>query len=146
MRDFEIRAARRRDRTPIRRLVWKVGINPFGLDWRNFLVAVDEEGSLLGCGQLKSHGPRSVELASIAVTEAARRRGIARGLIDRLIEKGPRPLYLICLPKMRAFYEPFGFLANPPGRLPSHFSAISRAARFIRLLHRSHAPVVMRLD
>ncbi|HUX21881.1 MAG TPA: GNAT family N-acetyltransferase [Spirochaetia bacterium] len=146
MRGFKIRAARRRDRTPIRRLVWKVGINPFGLDWRNFLVAVDETGALLGCGQLKPHGPRSVELASIAVTEAVRGRGIARTLIESLLEKAPRPLYLICLPKMKVFYEPFGFLADPPGRLPSHFAAISRAARLIRLFHRSHSPVVMRLD
>ncbi len=146
MNDFEIRRARRSDRTSIRKLVWRVGINPFGLHWHNFLVAVDGRGRLIGCGQLKPHGRRIVELASIAVEQKSRGLGVARTLIESLIERGPRPLFLICLPKMAGLYARFGFVVASSGPLPSYFLRIRRMATIVRILHRSRAPVVMRLD
>lgn len=145
MDDFKIRRARRSDRTSIRKLVWRVGINPFGLRWQNFLVAVDSRGQLVGCGQLKPHGRKTVELASIAVERERRGHGVARVLIEALLERGPRPLYLICLPKMSGLYARFGFVAVSSGPLPHHFRRIRRMATVVRILHRARAPVVMRL-
>jgi len=127
-------------------LVWKVGINPFGLHWQNFLVAKDRRRRLIGCGQLKPHGRRSIELASIAVEEEYRNRGVARTVIEELLEGAPRPLYLVCLPRLSSFYERFGFTAANAGHLPLHFRRVRRLARIIRVLHRSRAPVIMRLD
>ena len=52
---FTLRSATAADFPAIRKLIWQVGINPIGLDWRRFVLAVDEEGRLLGCGQIKPH-------------------------------------------------------------------------------------------
>ena len=146
MNNFSIRTARRSDRTPIRKLIWKVRINVFGLNWRNFLVATDGGGRLIGCGQLKPHGRRTIELASIAVDERVRGQGIARALIETLLTRAPRPLYLICLPGMTGLYERFGFSRAPGEGLPRHFRIVARVSVFARHFHRSHAPVIMRLD
>ena len=145
MNGYRIRRATRRDRVAIRRLVWKVQINPFRLHWRNFLVAVSEDGRLVGCGQLKPHGRRTTELASIAVEEDFRRLGVARTVISELSEAGPRPLYLVCLPMLTGFYTRFGFEVVDSEPLPRHFARVRRFSKIIRVLHRSRAPVVMRL-
>lgn len=146
MNDYHVRPARRDDRRLIRRLIWRVRINPFGLHWENFLVASNDDHALLGCGQLKSHGPGSVELASIAVEEQHRGRGIARMIIERLIARAPRPLYLLCMPELTGFYARFGFTQAGREGLPRHFSRIAALAGVASRLHRSRAPVIMRLD
>lgn len=142
---YHIREATRSDRAAIRRLIRRVRINPFGLHWQNFLVAVDGDHSLLGCGQLKPHGPRAVELASIAVVEKHRGNGIARAVIERLLERGPRPLYLLCLPDLTPFYARFGFAPASRAGLPRYFRRIATFASVARLLHHSRSPVIMRL-
>lgn len=145
MHGYQIRRATHRDQVAIRRLVWKVRINPFGLNWRNFVVAVDDRGRLVGCGQLKPHGRRTTELASIAVEGEFRKLGVAREVITRLSQAGPRPLYLVCLPMLTSFYRRFGFEAVDSEPLPVHFARVRRFSKVIRILHRSRAPVVMRL-
>jgi len=75
---YHLRPAQVKDAASIRRLIWQVHINPTGLDWHHFWVAVDAQDSLLGCGQLKPHGDGSLELASIAVQPQQRGKGIAR--------------------------------------------------------------------
>lgn len=142
---YKVREATKGDRAAIRRLIWRVRINPFGLHWQNFLVAVNGDRSLVGCGQLKRHGPQAVELASIAVKEEHRGNGIARAVIERLLERGPRPLYLLCLPQLTPFYARFGFSPAGRGGLPRHFRRIVAFAAVVRLFHRSRSPVVMRL-
>jgi hypothetical protein len=52
-----LRAATASDAGAIRLLIFRVGINPRDLDWRRFLVAVDEAGKLIGCGR-SSHTRR----------------------------------------------------------------------------------------
>jgi hypothetical protein len=32
-----------------------VRINPMDLDWRHFWLVVDQDDSLIGCGQIKPH-------------------------------------------------------------------------------------------
>jgi N-acetylglutamate synthase-like GNAT family acetyltransferase len=78
--DFTLRSATAGDFPGIRRLIGRVQINPTGLDWRRFVLAVDASGSMLGCGQLKPHGDAILELASIAVEPPYRHRGVARAM------------------------------------------------------------------
>jgi N-acetylglutamate synthase-like GNAT family acetyltransferase len=116
---YEIRPALPSEAAHIRRLIWQVGINPFGLDWRRFLVAVDEQGTLIACGQVKPHRDGACELASIAVRAEERGYGIASAVIRRLLAENPPPLYLICRPDLQPFYARFGFapltqLETPP--------------------------------
>ncbi|RIK42990.1 MAG: hypothetical protein DCC55_06915 [Chloroflexi bacterium] len=51
---IQIRTATVEDAKAIKRLIRRVRINPFGLDWQRFLVAEDA-GELVDCIQVKPH-------------------------------------------------------------------------------------------
>jgi N-acetylglutamate synthase-like GNAT family acetyltransferase len=108
--DLFIRRARKDDLPAIHSLIKATKINPTGLAWRCFLVAVSCEGNLLGCGQIKTHGDGSKELASIAVREHVRNQGVARAVITGLLAQEPsRPLFLMCRARLYALYVKYGF-------------------------------------
>lgn len=132
MADFIIRPARKEDFPAIRSLIFEVHINPTGLDWRRFLVAVAPGGELLGCGQIKPHRDGSRELASIAVHEQARGQGVARAVIEELVrQETARPLYLMCRAGLEAFYRKFGFYPIAFADMPPYFRRISSLARLL---------------
>ncbi len=128
--DFVIRPATRQEFSEIRALIHAVSINPTGLDWRRFLVAVTPDNALLGCGQIKPHFDGSRELASIAVQERARGQGVARAVIQELlVRETTRPLYLMCRARLEPLYIKFGFHAIGIEDMPVYFQRISRAER-----------------
>jgi N-acetylglutamate synthase-like GNAT family acetyltransferase len=128
--DFHIRPANAEDASAIRHLIHETGINPTGLDWRRFLVAVSVDVEFLGCGQIKPHGDGSIELASIAVQENARGRGIARAIIEELLSRETRrPVYLMCRARLEPLYMKFGFRTIDLTGMPRYFKSISRAER-----------------
>lgn len=109
MATYHLQAATADQETAVKSLIRAVNINPMGLNWRRFLVAVDEEGAVIGCGQVKPHGDGSRELASIAVAPGWRRQGVARAIIQRLQGEHEPPLWLTCVSTLIPFYTPFGF-------------------------------------
>lgn len=129
MAEFKLRAATEQDFPAIRSLIRGVRINPMGLDWRRFVLAVSPAGEMLGCGQIKPHGDGVLELASIAVRAPYRRQGIARAIIENLIAGAPRPLYLTCRSNLGRFYEQWGFRALEPAEMPPYFRRLARLAR-----------------
>ncbi len=143
---FSLRPARGRDIRSIRRLIWRVRINVFGLDWRRFVVVETPGGDFVGCGQLKPHPDGSIELASIAVAEPFRGFGAAHLVVNHLIGGARRPLFLMCLPKMVSFYEGFGFRAASRREMPPTLRRIQRIARTLGGLTRQPAPEIMLLD
>ena len=146
MGDFTLRAATEQDFPGIRRLIHLVGINPLSLDWRRFLIAVDSSGQLLGCGQLKPHGKELIELASIAVEPAYQNQGIASAIIDQLLGRAPRPLYLICRGPMGPFYERWGFRSLSLPEMPAYFRRLARLAGVVApLIGDSGGMLVMEL-
>ena len=148
MAEFDITPALEADFPAIKALIHEVGINPFSLDWRRFRVAKTVEGGqLIGCGQLKSHGDGSVELASIAVVPAWRKKGVASAIIQKLMAEGFRPLYLTCLSHNGPFYEKFGFRTVAGAELPKYFRRLSRVAGLVNALSVMRKKMlVMRLD
>jgi N-acetylglutamate synthase-like GNAT family acetyltransferase len=128
MTEFSLRPAREKDAKSIRELIYLVGINPVGLDWKRFAVAVDPEDEIIGCGQIKPHGQQILELASIAVRPEHRNQGIARAVIECLLADSPRPLYLMCRSRMGSLYEKFGFHAIEYERMPRYFQRMSKLA------------------
>lgn len=143
--DWQLRPATAADFPAIRALIRAARINPTGLDWRRFVVAVNLQGELIGCAQLKPHGDGSLELASLAVRPADRGRGVAGGLIRHLVGLAPRPLYLMCRAGLGPFYERHGFRAIPPEQMPPYFRRIHRL--FHALSPRRLEPLlVMRLE
>jgi len=128
--EFSIRPAKKEDFSAIKELIQAVQINPTGLDWRRFLVAVAPGNELLGCGQIKDHRDGSMELASIAVQETARGQGIARAIIEELLTREPkRPLYLMCQARLELLYTKFGFQTIGVPEMRKYFQMVSRAER-----------------
>ncbi len=131
MNKFSLRLANSEDFPAIKRLIHLVQINPTGLDWHRFVVAVDETGRMIGCGQLKPHGRGIVELASIAVEPSDRNKGVARAVIEYLINRAPRPLYLTCLSSMGVFYEKWGFRSVTIDEMPTYFRRLVKLVKMI---------------
>lgn len=131
---IELRQAGQKDFAAIRDLIRAVHINPLGLDWRRFIIAVDSSERLIACGQTKPHQDGSLELASIAVIPELRRRGIATKIIEELIESNPGPLYLTCRASLEEFYMRFGFSRLEGVEMPPYFRRAARMARIARAL------------
>jgi N-acetylglutamate synthase-like GNAT family acetyltransferase len=146
--EFVVRPAVKEDFPAIRALIHAVQINPTGLDWRRFLVAVTPDNELLGCGQIKAHSDGSRELASIAVREQARGQGVARAVIEKLVVREPtRPLYLMCRARLGSLYAKFGFHSIGFDDMPLYFQRISRAERiFNSKAQPDDRLLIMRMD
>ncbi|HSR48163.1 MAG TPA: GNAT family N-acetyltransferase [Anaerolineales bacterium] len=124
---YRLRAAVQDDQKVIRALVRSVGINPLGLDWPRFLVAVDSKNRILGCAQVKEHGDGSRELASVAVRPPWRGQGIAAAMIRRLIQDNAPPVWLTCRSTLTPFYRRFGFEeVEDDGQMPRLLRRVRR--------------------
>jgi len=145
--EFTIRTAGRGDDRAIRALIRGGRINPFMVDWRNFIVAEDAAGRIVGIGAVKQHGDSSRELASIATAPDWRERGVAGTLIRRILARERGPLYLTCRDGMAPFYERFGFRVIGENEMPPYFRRLLRLftipAAIFRLRNR---PTVMKLE
>lgn len=142
---IEIRNARQAEAQQIKDLIWRVQINPMSLDWRRFMVAVDDNGRVVGCGQIKPHGNGTREMASIAVQPEQQRQGIGTAVIQRLLAENPPPLYLTCRARMEPYYQRFGFATAAPEKLPPYFRRISRIVAFFRRLNPSMEKMLVML-
>lgn len=136
MTPFNLRPAREPDFSAIKQLIYEGELNPMGLDWRRFVIAVNEQGNVIGCGQLKPHGKVVLELASIAVNPEYRSQGIARAVIEHLLADSPRPLYLMCRSRLEPLYEKFGFQAIDYDQMPRYFQRIARLAGWVEMVSR----------
>ncbi len=123
-----IRPARSSDRKSIRRIVRESGLPPLSLRWPRFMVA-EENGRLIGVGQVKILGNGSHELAAIAVRPAYRRQGIASQIIESLLAREEGELYLLCRAELESFYGRFGFRQIEGEVLPRSMAQLSRLAR-----------------
>ena len=149
MTTFTLRPARESESRVIKDLIHFTGLNPMGLDWKRFVVAVNEQDVVLGIGQLKPHGADAeiLELASIAVFPEYRGKKIARAIIEHLLKVGPRPLYLMCESSNGPLYEKFGFHAIPFDEMPRYFQRISKLAGLASTLaRREERLLVMKLQ
>lgn len=126
----ELRAATPADQPSITRVIFQNQLNGFGIGWNGFTVAENDRGDFLGCGQIRRHGDID-ELASLVIDERWRGHGVSRVLVDDLIERGRRPLWLMCESPLTSYYERFDFReVNDPNQLPSFFRALYWTTRF----------------
>ena len=140
-----IRPATEADQPTIRRLIKEANLNRMSLHWPNFVVA-DEDGAIVGLGQVKAHQDRSRELASIAVVPARQGQGIGRALIERLLAREPGVvLHLTCRRELEGYYERFGFRRLERAEYPPYFRRLIPLVNVVvRLL--GTRIVVMRRD
>jgi len=144
---FTLRPAREDDSARIKELIHLVGINPMGLDWKRFVVAVNDRDDMIGCGQLKPHGKDIIELASLAVYPEYRKQGVASAIMNHFLQTGPRPLYLMCESSMGRFYKMFGFQTLTYDKMPRYFQRVSKVIdAAAKLVHREERLLVMKLQ
>ena len=136
MIQYTLRPARENDAASIKHLIHSVGINPMELDWRRFIVAVDPKDQIIATGQIKHHQGDILELASIAVVPEHRGEGLARAIIEFLLQDSPRPLYLTCRTRLEPLYEKFGFQTIPYEDMPRYYQRISRLAAIFKTVAR----------
>lgn len=147
MDGYEIRPALESESAQIKALINLVGINPTGLDWKRFIVAVNAGGQVISCGQLKPHGADILELASIGTLPEYRGQGLARAVIEELLRKSPRPLYLMCIAHNGPMYEKFGFRMIELGNMPRYFQRIKKLFDVTDVFRRSSEELlVMKLE
>lgn len=143
--EYSVRTATSADARSIRRIINLVQINPTGLSWKRFIVAADRRGEIIGCGQVKPHKDGSLELASIAVLPEWRGQGVARKVIEYLLEQYPGRLFLTCRSPLESLYQKFGFETIQFEEMPPYFQQISRlVAMYNRLTHQPDRLLVMR--
>ena len=143
----KIRPAYEAEAAQIRDLIYLVGINPMGLDWKRFVVAVNDRDEMVACGQLKPHGTEILELASIAVYPEHQGKGIARAIIEHLLKDSPRPLYLMCESSLGPLYEKFGFHPISYEEMPRYFQRISKLVGLATTLtRREERLLIMKLQ
>lgn len=131
MSQYLIRPAKAEEEPAIVALVRGAHLNPFDLDYRRFLVAVDTSG-VIGCIQTRHHNRRR-ELASLVVRDDKRRRGTGSALVRALIKREQQPLYLYCRSSLVPYYRRFGFRlrhwrATPPASI---FRIIALSSKLI---------------
>jgi N-acetylglutamate synthase-like GNAT family acetyltransferase len=147
MANYTVRPALESESAQIKELIKLVGINPTGLDWKRFLVAGNERGQVIACGQIKPHGGDIRELASIAVLPEHRGQGIARAVIEMLLRGNPKPLYLMCISHNGPMYEKFGFQVIADEKMPRYFSRIKKVFDFADVFRKTEeALLVMKLE
>ena len=131
---FRLRPATAEDAADIKALIRQSGINPMGLDWPRFVLAVDAQDEMIGCVQLKPHGEGSVELASLAVVPEWQGRGVARVLIEHMLMQHSGRLYLMCRAGLGSLYVKFGFQPLEIEDMPSYFRRIARLMAVLGVL------------
>jgi N-acetylglutamate synthase-like GNAT family acetyltransferase len=112
-----IRPATAADRTAILGLMRPGDFNRINLRPACFLVAEDE-GRVIGIGQIKRHRDGTPELASLVVAADRRGEGIGQALVRALVISHQGPLYLFCLAELEGFYAQFGFQRVERSHLP----------------------------
>ncbi len=132
---ISIRPAAAADQETIVRIIRVAQINPMDLKWVQFVVAVDgATGEIVGTGQIKQHRDGSYELASIATVPAYQRQGVARQVINALLDGHPGVIYLTCMDTLEKFYEPFGFRAIAPSEMTPYFRRLKKIASALEFL------------
>jgi N-acetylglutamate synthase-like GNAT family acetyltransferase len=147
MINYSIRPALESESAQIKDLINLVGINPTGLDWQRFIVAVNDSGQVIACGQIKPHGTDIRELASIATNPEYRGQGLARAVIERLLRENPKPVYLMCMSHNGPMYEKFGFRVIAERQMPRYFAKIKKIFDVANVFRKSGEELfVMKLE
>src|SRR6266700_5748107 len=139
-----IRPATENDQPAIRRLIAELRLPGMNLQWPNFMVA-EEDGEMVGMGQVKSHGDGSRELASIAVVPERQGEGVGTAVIKALIAREAGVvLHLSCRRELEGYYQRFGFRRVEPAAYPPYFRRTTRMANLITRFFGIHLIVMRR--
>lgn len=113
----QIRAASAADSRLIKATIKAAGLDRTGLDWRNFKVAEDAAGAMVGLCQVRRYwGLR--ELGSLYVAPELRGQGVGGALIQACLADAQPPVYLECIEDRQSLYEGHDFRRIPLAHVP----------------------------
>jgi N-acetylglutamate synthase-like GNAT family acetyltransferase len=94
----------------------------------------EQDGAIVGVGQVKAHRDGSRELASLAVVPEGQGQGVGSAHIEALLAREPGAVHLTCRRQLQGYYERFGFRRLEPAEFPPYFRRmtpiINLVARF----------------
>ncbi len=100
-----IRTATNQDMPAIVRMIGEFQLDYENLQPQQFIV-VEDEGMMVGFGRLKPY-PDATELGCVGVLHERRKQGIGKLIVDELIRRGPRTIWITTdLPE---YFRPLGF-------------------------------------
>lgn len=138
-----LRPATASDAEAIRALVRaQPRMNPTGLDWRNFVVALAADGRIAGCVQLRPSGPGVVELGSLVVARSERGHGLAARLVGTILARTDARVLVVTAARHAGHYARWGFRPVPALRAPGPVRLnylIGQAASGLRIVQ-GHRP------
>jgi amino-acid N-acetyltransferase len=145
-----VRRAVALDQLAITRLVHGERLNPHGLGWANFIVAVLGD-TVVGAVQMRQHADGARELGSLVVSRAQRGRGIAGRLISALLARHPGAVHVITRHTNAPHYGRWGFAVIDAGDAPRSVRRnrlLGQAASVLALLQgrRPRRLVILRRD
>ncbi len=107
-----------------------------------FVVAEDQDGTILGCARLRPYHD-ICELASVAVRDGLRAKWVGREMVARLLDRHQGSIYLICEDQTVDFFRRFGFdpieLVDMPAVLEPKWRRYTAQVGRINVMWR-HAP------
>ena len=138
------RAATPGDQDTIAAMVKAENMNPLFLDPANFIIAQDDDNTVVGIGQIRPLG-KQYELASLVVAQEMRGNGIGTALVNELLERlqakslaGKDPavvnlpdVFLLTLKSSTPFYARMGFLEIPVSMAPMGMQAEAAAGTIV---------------
>jgi len=129
------RPATNRDMPSIVRMIGEFHLDYENLQPQQFIIVSDGD-VMVGFGRLKPY-PDATELGCVGVLHERRRQGIGKMIVDELIQRGPREIWITTdLPE---YFRPMGFVES--SQVPE--SIVKKLERF-RDFARSGKIVAMR--
>lgn len=93
--------------------------------FREFVLAFDDAGGVVGCAGLRVYSPDLAELCALAVDERAHGRGVGRRLVEGIVEQaaelGVRTLFALTLEE--GFFHRLGFRTVKKELFPQKIAA-----------------------
>lgn len=114
---LKIKQANKKDNEQILEILKKLDLYYSDLSLNNFWVA-EKDKKIIGCVQLREYDD-FLFLGSLGVSEQDQKHGIARALMDEILSKAPKNIYLYTI--IPEFFKKFGFKTTKelPANLPS---------------------------
>jgi amino-acid N-acetyltransferase len=128
-----LRPATPDDQKAIVALVTRERLNPTGLHWSRFTLAM-MNGSLVGAVQMRWHRDGSRELGSLVVAGPERGQGIAARLIDSVLAGTTGPVHVITGRPHARRWAGWGFAPIAPQKAPRSVRFNYRMGRMGRVL------------
>lgn len=119
---LHIRTATNRDMPAIVKMIGEFHLDYENLEPSQFVVVIDGE-VMVGFGRLKPY-PDATELGCVGVLHERRRQGIGKLIVDELIRRGPREIWITT--DLPDYFRPMGFVES--GQAPD--SIVKKLDRF----------------